>query len=45
MANYAENERKIKQIIDEMKGLCSTSGLSNSADEEVVGKRQLDLPY
>ena len=36
MANYAENERKIKQIIDEMKGLCSTSGLSNSADEEVV---------
>lgn len=36
MANYAENERKIKQIIDEMKGLCATSGLSNSADEEVV---------
>lgn len=36
MANYVENERKIKQIIDDLKGLCSTNGLSNTADEEVV---------
>ena len=36
MANYVENERKIKQIIDDLKGLCSTNGLSNTANEEVV---------
>lgn len=29
-------ENKIKQIIDEMKGLCQTNGLSNQASEEVV---------
>ena len=29
-------ENKIKQIIDELKGLCSTNGLSNQASEEVV---------
>lgn len=29
-------ESKIKQIIDELKGLCSTNGLSNQASEEVV---------
>jgi len=34
--NYADKERKIKQIIDELKGLCSQNGLSNTANEEVV---------
>lgn len=29
-------EKKIKQIIDELKGLCQTNGLSNQASEEVV---------
>ena len=29
-------EIKIKQMIDEMKGLCQTNGLSNQASEEVV---------
>lgn len=29
-------ENKIKQMIDEMKGLCQTNGLSNQAGEEVV---------
>lgn len=29
-------ENKIKQIIDELKGLCATHGLSNQASEEVV---------
>ena len=29
-------ETKIKQMIDEMKGLCQTNGLSNQASEEVV---------
>ena len=29
-------ENKIKQMIDEMKGLCQTNGLSNQASEEVV---------
>ena len=29
-------ENKIKQMIDEMKGLCQTNGLSNQANEEVV---------
>lgn len=29
-------ESKIKQMIDEMKGLCQTNGLSNQAGEEVV---------
>lgn len=31
-----ELENKIKQIIDELKGLCQTNGLSNQASEEVV---------
>ena len=34
--NYADKERKIKQIIDDLKGLCSQNGLSNSADEEII---------
>lgn len=29
-------ENKIKEIIDELKGLCQTNGLSNQASEEVV---------
>jgi len=29
-------ESKIKQMIDELKGLCATNGLSNQASEEVV---------
>ena len=29
-------ENKLKQIIDELKGLCQTNGLSNQASEEVV---------
>ncbi len=34
--NYADKERKIKEIIDDLKGLCSQNGLSNTANEEVV---------
>lgn len=29
-------ETKIKEIIDDLKGLCQTNGLSNQASEEVV---------
>ena len=36
MADINELERKIEQIIDELKGLCQTNGLSNQASEEVV---------
>lgn len=36
MTNIFELENKIKQIIDELKGLCQTNGLSNQASEEVV---------
>lgn len=36
MVNYAELERNIKSIIDDLKGLCSTNGLSNTAGEEIV---------
>jgi type I restriction enzyme M protein len=36
MADIATLERKIEQIIDELKGLCQTNGLSNQASEEVV---------
>ena len=36
MPNIFELEEKIKQMIDEMKGLCQTNGLSNQASEEVV---------
>ena len=34
--DYADKERKIKEIIDDLKGLCSQNGLSNTANEEVV---------
>lgn len=36
MANYTELETNIKSIIDDLKGLCSTNGLSNTAGEEIV---------
>lgn len=36
MADIVALERKIEQIIDELKGLCQTNGLSNQASEEVV---------
>jgi len=36
MADILALERKIEQIIDELKGLCQTNGLSNQASEEVV---------
>lgn len=36
MANFIELENNIKSIIDDLKGLCSTNGLSNTASEEIV---------
>lgn len=36
MTNIFEIENKIKQMIDELKGLCTTNGLGNQADEERV---------
>lgn len=36
MQNYVELEKNIKSIIDDLQGLCSTNGLSNTAYEEVV---------
>lgn len=36
MANFVELETNIKSIIDDLKGLCSTNGLSNTAGEEIV---------
>ncbi len=36
MSDIFTLENKIKQMIDEMKGLCQTNGLSNQASEEVV---------
>ncbi len=36
MPNYVELEKNIKSIIDDLQGLCSTNGLSNTAYEEVV---------
>lgn len=36
MVSYVELERNIKSIIDDLKGLCSTNGLSNTAGEEIV---------
>ncbi len=36
MSDVFALESKIKQVIDELKGLCSTNGLSNQASEEVV---------
>lgn len=36
MSNIFEIEKSIKGMIDELKGLCHTNGLSNSSHEEVV---------
>lgn len=36
MPDITTLENKIEQIIDELKGLCQTNGLSNQASEEVV---------
>lgn len=36
MTDIFKLENNIKQIIDELKGLCQTNGLSNQASEEVV---------
>ena len=36
MANFVELEKNIKEIIDDLQGLCSTNGLSNTAGEEIV---------
>lgn len=36
MRNFTELEINIKSIIDDLKGLCSTNGLSNTAGEEIV---------
>lgn len=36
MPDFVQNEIKIKQIVDDLKGICSTNGLSNSANEEVI---------
>lgn len=36
MQNFVELEKNIKEIIDDLQGLCSQNGLSNSADEERV---------
>ena len=36
MPNYVDLEKNIKSIIDDLQGLCSTNGLSNTAYEEIV---------
>lgn len=36
MQNFTELETNIKSIIDDLKGLCSTNGLSNTASEEII---------
>jgi type I restriction enzyme M protein len=36
MTNFVELEKNIKDIIDDLQGLCSTNGLSNTAGEEIV---------
>lgn len=36
MSNFVELEKNIKQIIDDLQGLCSQNGLSNTASEEIV---------
>ena len=36
MQNYVELEKNIKEIIDDLQGLCSQNGLSNTAGEEIV---------
>ena len=36
MPDYYALESKIEQMIDELQGLCSQNGLSNTASEEAV---------
>lgn len=36
MTNFVELEKNIKEIIDDLQGLCSQNGLSNTAGEEIV---------
>lgn len=36
MPNYVELEKNIKNIIDDLQGLCNTNGLSNTAAEEII---------
>lgn len=36
MSNFEELENNIKEIIDDLQGLCSQNGLSNTAGEEIV---------
>lgn len=36
MSDILKLEQDIKKIIDELKGICNTKGLSNTANEEVV---------
>ena len=36
MTDYYKLETRIEEMIDELQGLCSQNGLSNSADEEIV---------
>ena len=36
MPNYVELEKNIKNIIDDLQGLCNTNGLSNTASEEII---------
>ena len=36
MADILKLEQDIKKIVDELKGICNTNGLSNGANEEVV---------
>lgn len=36
MSNFVELEKNIKQIIDDLQGLCSQNGMSNTAGEEIV---------
>ncbi len=36
MINFVELEKNIKSIIDDLKGLCSTNGLSDTRGEEII---------
>ena len=36
MTDFYALESKIEKMIDDLQGLCSTNGLSNTASEEVV---------
>ncbi len=36
MSDYTKLEQNIKNIIDDLQGLCNTNGLSNTASEEII---------